>query len=129
MSASDAGREFADLCRRTRARTRRARRVGEVDGDLLRKGAAAVALRRHGARPPFLRRLLAALRIAGPALAVAALTVTAVTACGPASGSPNCPPGQWYVDKPGTGWICYGGPAVIFTPGSSFAPSPSGGTP
>jgi len=55
------------------------------------------------------RRLLAA-------LALAAVTAVAAVACGPASGSPNCPPGQWYVENPGHGWECAPGGGAIFTP-------------
>ena len=65
----------------------------------------------------------AALRVTALTLAVAAFTAAAATARHPAAGSPNCPPGQPYVDKPGTGWLCAGGATVIFTPP---APSPSG---
>jgi len=59
------------------------------------------------------------------ALAAAALAVTllALAACRPASGSPNCPPGQWYADKPGTGWICASAPPIVYTPGRTFAPA------
>lgn len=63
---------------------------------------------------------------------LAALTVTAalaitlgagIAACGPANGSPNCPPGQWWVDKPGYGWECSG---PVFVP-TVFTPSPGSG--
>lgn len=58
------------------------------------------------------------------ALALAAVTVATVIGCGPATGSPNCPPGQWYVDKPGTGWICAAGSGSIFTPPSTAGSAP-----
>lgn len=64
------------------------------------------------------------------ALALAAVTALAAVGCGPTDGSPNCPPGQWYVDKPGTGWICAAAPPFSFTPGYTFAPaSPAGSAP
>jgi len=65
-------------------------------------------------------------------LAVTAVIAAAVLVIRPvrSPGSPNCSPGQWYVDKPGTGWICASGPAFTFTPGYTFAPkSPAGSTP
>jgi hypothetical protein len=70
------------------------------------------------------RRLLAA-------LAVTAVAAVTIVACGPATGSPNCPPGQWYVDSPGSGWECVPGKTgtPVFVP-SAFAPSsPSGSAP
>lgn len=59
-----------------------------------------------------LRRLLAAVALA-----------IAVVGCDPATGSPNCPPGQWYVEKPGAGWTCAPGSPGVFTPGADFAPA------
>lgn len=57
------------------------------------------------------------------ALLAFAVMLGALAACGPAAGSPNCPPGQWYADKPGTGWICASDPPFVYTPGYTFGPS------
>jgi len=70
-----------------------------------------------------------ALRLAA-VLALAVATAAAAIGCGPASGSPNCPPGRWYVDKPGTGWTCAPDQPFVYTPGYTFAPShPAGSAP
>ena len=58
------------------------------------------------------------------ALAAAIALAFALGACQP-EGSPNCPPGQWWVDKPGYGWVCESGSGLVFTP-AAFAPSPGG---
>lgn len=60
------------------------------------------------------------------ALAAAVALAAGLSACGPTPGSPNCPPGQWWVEKPGSGWECASGSSTIYTP-SSFQPSPGGG--
>jgi hypothetical protein len=66
------------------------------------------------------------------AFGAAMFTLGVLTAaCGPANGSPNCPPGQWYADKPGTGRECVPGKtgAPVFVP-ATFAPSsPAGSAP
>lgn len=60
--------------------------------------------------------ILGFLVAAGTVIGIVALVI-AVTRTPPATGSPNCPPGQWYVEKPGTGWLCAPGSAPVFTPG------------
>ena len=60
------------------------------------------------------------------ALVLAALTTVTAIGCGPANGSPDCPPGQWYVETPGAGWSCMtnpGPPPTVFTPAPA---SPAG---
>ena len=57
------------------------------------------------------------------AIAVATALVAAIAACGPANGSPNCPPGQWYVETPGAGWSCMSDPGP---PPTAFTPAPTG---
>jgi len=79
--------------------------------------AAAGQRRGNRAGMTRLRRILAAFALAaGAALGAAA--------CGPPSGSPNCPPGQWWVEKPGSGWECAPGTSAIYTP-TAFAPGGS----
>jgi hypothetical protein len=63
------------------------------------------------------------------ALAFAVFLIAGLAACGPANGSPNCPPGQWYVETPGAGWSCMsdpGPPPSVFTPAPA---SPAGSAP